>query len=260
MPTSLKLMLFFWQVGLVDTFSLIQFCINSATQYGAIVVASAAGTFSDIGPKVLFEPIIGLGTSYQFIRAAQTEAERRARIATLAAFLSTSGASTVALDPATNAAIGSAVASKIAYMRAILTRGGGSYSIAKSISSSSLKEFAIVVDSVKTPVLDIHPYQAEFTYNSKMIIDNMFQEHTARCYLQGSAQKIKTVVPAYLAPITSASTKVSTTAIVGWTCLGVGLISFTILGSLYLFQRAERKRWQNENDEVIIDVTVSLSE
>jgi len=48
---------FFWQVGLVDTFSLIQFCVNSGSQYGAIVVASAAGNFSDIGPKVLFEPI-----------------------------------------------------------------------------------------------------------------------------------------------------------------------------------------------------------
>lgn len=229
MPTSLKLMLFFWQVGLVDTFSLIQFCINTGLQYGAIIVASAAGNFSDIGPKVLFEPIIGLGTSYQFIRAAQTAAERRARIATLAAFLSTSGASAVTTDPATNAAVGSAVASKIAYMRAILTRGGGSYNITKSISSSSLKEFAIIVDSVKTPVLDIHPYRTEFTYNSKMIIDNMFQEHTARRYLQGSAQKIKTVAPTYLVPMASASTKVNTTALIGWTCLGVGLIEKSAL-------------------------------
>ena len=56
MATSFKLMLFFWQVGLVDTFSLIQFCVNSGSQYGAIVVACAAGNFSDIGPKVLFEP------------------------------------------------------------------------------------------------------------------------------------------------------------------------------------------------------------
>ena len=153
MSTSLKLMLFFWQVGLVDTFSLIQFCINTGSQY-----------------------------------------------------------------------------------------------------------VAIVVDSVKTPVLDIHPYRTEFTYNSKMIIDNMFQEHTARRYLKGSAQKIKTVVPIYLAPMTSASTKVNTTGLIGWTCLGVGLISFTILGSLYFFQRAERKRWQNQNDEVVIDVIAFLSE
>lgn len=58
----------------------------------------------------------------------------------------------------------------------------------------------------------------------------------------------------------SASTKVNTTALIGWTCLGFGLISFTILGSLYLFQRAERKRWQNQNDEVLIDVIASLSE
>ena len=239
---------------LFDTFSLIKFCINTGSQYGAIVVASAVGNFSDIGPKVLFEPIIGLGTSYQFIRAAQTAAERKVRIATLAAFLSTSGASAVALDPATNASVAGAVAAKIAYMRAILARGGGSHNIAKSISSSSLKEFAIVVDSVKTPVLDINPYRTEFTYNSKMIIDNMFQEHTACRYLKGSAQKIKTVAPTYLAPMVSASTKVNTTALIGWTCFSVGLISFTILGSLYLFQRAERKRWQNQNDEVLIDV------
>ena len=258
-------MLFFWQIGLVDTLSLIQFCINTGSQYGAIVVASAAGNFSDIGPKVLFEPIFGLGTSYKWIRAGKTVAEQRARAATLAAFLSTSAASAATTDPATNAAVGSAVASKIAYMRAILARGGGS---AKSISSSSLKEFAIVVDSVKS-VKTIHPYRIEFTYNSKMIIDNMFQEHTARRYLQGSAQKIKTVAPTYLVPMASASTKVSITALIGWTCLGVGLISFTTVGFLYLFQcaerkrwqnSAERKRWQNKNDEILIDVIASFSE
>ena len=131
-------------------------------------------------------------------------------------------------------------------MRAILARGGGgSYNIAKSISSSSLKEFVIVVDSVKTQVLEIHPYRTEFTYNSKIIIDNMFQEHIARRYLQ-----IKTVAPTYLAPIASVLTKVNTTAIIG----------FTVLGSLYLFQRAERNRWHNQNDEVLIDGIVSLNE
>ena len=120
-------------------------------------------------------------------------------------------------------------------MKAILTRDGGSYNIVKSISSSSLKEFAIFVDSVKTPVLNIYPYRTEFTYNSKMIIDNMFQEHTARRYLQGFVQKTKTIIPIYLAPMASASTKVNTTALIGWRCLGFGLISFTILDVLYLF-------------------------
>jgi len=68
--SSLRLMLFFWQAGLVDTFSLLQFFINTGSQYGTIVLASAGGNFSDIGPKVLFEPILGLGTSYQYIKAA----------------------------------------------------------------------------------------------------------------------------------------------------------------------------------------------
>ena len=140
-------------------------------------------------------------------------------------------------------------------MRAVLTRGGENCSVAKSISSSSLKEFTIVVDSIKTSVLDIYPYQAESIYNDKMIIDNIFQEHTARRFLQVSAQKIKTVAPTYLALMISASTIINNTALIHWTCLSVGLISFTILSSLYLFQRAERKRWQNQNDEVIIDAS-----
>lgn len=132
------------------------------------------------------EPVFGIGTRIQYVAAAGTFVEKRQRIATLAAFITTSTAA-VTTDPATNAAEGSAVVAKIAYMRAIFTRGG-SYHITKSISSSSLKEFAIVVDSVQTPVLDIHPYRTEFTYNSKRIIDNMFQELTARRSLQGANQ------------------------------------------------------------------------
>jgi len=248
-------MIIFWQAGLVDTFSLIQFCINSGSQYGAIVVASAAGNFSEISPKVLFEPIFGLGISYKFVLAAKTAAERRARIATLAAFLSTSVTSAATLDPATNAGLGGAVASKISHMREILIRGG---SLTKSISSSSLKDFVIIVDSVKTPALEMDPYRTQFTYNSKLIIDNMFQEHATHRYIQGSAQKLKTIAPAYLAPIVS--TQINTTAVIGWTCFGVGIISFTIVGSLYLFQRAERKRWQNQNDEVLINATTSFND
>jgi hypothetical protein len=57
-------MLLFCQLGLVDTLTLVQFFTNIGSQYGAIVVATAAGNFSGIGPKVLLEPIIGLETSY----------------------------------------------------------------------------------------------------------------------------------------------------------------------------------------------------
>ena len=38
-----------------------------------------------------------------------------------------------------------------------------------------------------------------------------------------------------------ASTKVSTIELIGSIYIGVGLISFTILSSLYLFERAEHK-------------------
>lgn len=251
-----QILMLFWNIGLVDTFSVLKLCVNCGSQYIGVVLSSAAGNFSDIGPKVLFEPVLGLGTSYQFVKAAATVAERRQRIATLASFLAASGGA-LSTDPTTNGAMGAAVASKIGYMRAILARGG-SLQINQYVLTPSLKEFTIIADSIKTPVLEVHPYRLQFTANSKIIINNMFQEHTARRYLQGSAQKIKTVAPTYLAPI--ASTQINTTALIGWTCFGVGLIGFTTLGALYLFQRAERKRWQNQNHEVLIDVTASLSD
>jgi hypothetical protein len=216
MPNYLKTMLLFWQLGLVDTFTMIQFFIKTGSQYGAIVVAAAAGNFSDIGPKVLLEPVFGLGTSYQFIKAAQTAAERKARIATLAAFLATSAGSAITTNPATNAAVGGAIASKIAYMRAILVRGG-SDQLSEYFLIPSLKDFAIMANPIKTTVVPplLSPAQMEFQDNCKLINQNLFREHTARRYVQGSAQKFKMIEfsTTYMAPI--ASTQLNTTALIG---------------------------------------------
>jgi hypothetical protein len=99
----------------------------------------------------------------------------------------------------------------------ILARGGGS----QHILNPSLKDFTIVVDSIKTPM--VHPYRAQLTDNYKITINNMFQEHTARRYLQGSTQKLKNIGPTYLAPI--ASTQIKNMALIGWTCFGVGLLA-----------------------------------
>jgi hypothetical protein len=242
--TSLKIIIFMWQFGLVDTFTAVNFIYNAGAQYGAVVIGAMADGNITKFPGMLFEPIAGFEVSYQFVKAAQTAAERRARVATLAALLLASTATAVGSTPAANAGLGGAVAARIGHMRDVLQIRGS------SILGSEVKDLKIVLNSVKIPISEIHPYRGQFTENSKMIISNMFQEHTARRYLQGSAQKIKTVAPAYLAPMASASTKLNTTALIGWTCLSVGLISFTMLGSLYLLQRAKRKRWQNQNDEV----------
>jgi hypothetical protein len=241
-----QLLMIFWQLGLVDTFSVLKLCVNCGSQYVGIVLSSAAGNYSDLGITSLVEPILGLGTSYKFVKSAATTAERHQRIATLASFLAASGGA-LTTDPTTNAAIGAAVASNIGYMKAILARGGSSQ-IQQYILTPSLKDFAIVADSIKTPVLESHAYRRQFTSNCKISIDTMLQEHTARPYCQGSAQKIKMIAPTYLAPIVS--TQVSTTAFIGFTTLGV----------LYLFQRAERKRWQNQNEAAVIDVPIFKSQ
>jgi len=75
--TQFQILMLFWNMGLVDTFSVIKLCINCGSQYVGVVLSSAAGNFSDIGPKVLFEPVLGLGTGYQFVKAASSAARTK---------------------------------------------------------------------------------------------------------------------------------------------------------------------------------------
>ena len=75
------LLMIFWQIGLVHKFNVVKLCVNCGSQYLGIVLSSAAGNFSDIGPKILLEPIFGLKIGYQFVKAASNAAERRQQIA-----------------------------------------------------------------------------------------------------------------------------------------------------------------------------------
>ena len=104
----------------------------------------------------------------------------------------------------------------------------------------------------------VSPARIEFQENCKQITGNMFGEHTYRRYLQGSTQKLEPIKIAPTSMVPIASTQLNTTALIGWTCLGVGLISFTVLGALSLFHLAERKRYQN--GAILIGVTDCLSD
>ena len=117
-PISLQLMIFLWKCGIVDSLSMLQFCINCGTQYGTIVAGAAAGNFSEIGPSVLLAPFAGLGTSYKYIRTASGLAERRMRIAMVASLLSTS-ATALTTDPQSNTAVGATISALVSYMRSI---------------------------------------------------------------------------------------------------------------------------------------------
>ena len=75
--TSLKIIIFMWQCGLVDTFTVVNFLYNAGAQYSSIVIAAMADGNVTKLPGMLFEPIAGFGVSYQFVKAAQTAAERR---------------------------------------------------------------------------------------------------------------------------------------------------------------------------------------
>jgi len=156
--TSVKIMIFMWQFGLVDTFTAIQFIYNVGAQYSSIVVAALAEGNMTTFPTMLFEPIAGLGVSYQFVKASQTAAERRARAATIAALLSASAATAANSTPGVNAGVGGAIAAHISHMRDALDIRGG-----HSVLSSVVKSSKIVLDPVKLTVREIRPFRAEFT-------------------------------------------------------------------------------------------------
>ena len=65
---SLRLMYFLWQIGIVDSLTLIQFTINSFVQYGEFVVGHTVG--QNLEPSALISPITQLGTAYQYVRGA----------------------------------------------------------------------------------------------------------------------------------------------------------------------------------------------
>ena len=259
MPLHFKFMFFLWQFGLVDTLGMVNYFVNIGMQYGTIVIASAGVKhLSELSPKILLEPILGLGVSCRYIKAAETLAERRARAATVASFLSLSTTLASTSTPSANGALGGTVAVQIESMRvALAARGGGFWNNSLPfVSQTSLEDYKMVYVSLKTSLTKLYPYREKFAFKSKITIDNIFQSHTAHRYIQQSTQKFNIVVaPAYIAPV--AATQINTTAFLSRTLFGVGLIGFTTLtlGALYLFQRAERKRYQNKNYKVVIDGT-----
>ena len=123
--TAMKIMILLWQLGIVDSLTFLQFCINCGAQYTGLTLAEAAGCMNDIGPSVLLAPLQGLGTSYQYVRAAQVGMERRARIATLASFMAMSGRATLT-DPATNAAAGGTISTFIGHMKSVIEKSNNS--------------------------------------------------------------------------------------------------------------------------------------
>jgi hypothetical protein len=186
--------------------------------------------------------------------SCENAAEMRARLCTMTAFISVSIAAATGSDPATNGAVGGAIASNTAYMRAILARGGsnGLNELYEYSLMPALRDFGIMSYPIETPVVPQLLRQIEFQQNCKLIIENLFKDHANRRYMQASAHKFKTIKisPRYVAPI--ASTQLI--KFIGWNCFGAIVISLTFFGALYLFQLAESKRY-HQNDEILIDVT-----
>jgi hypothetical protein len=105
-------MIFLLQIAVVDSLTLMQFCIKYASQSTGLRLAEVINYMGDLRPNVLLVSVHGLDTSYQYVQAAQGAIERKARVTILASFLMILGRATLT-DPATNAAAGGTIASFI---------------------------------------------------------------------------------------------------------------------------------------------------
>ena len=119
---SVKMIIFLWKIGVVDSFTVVQFLINGAVQYGGFVVGSAVG--QNLDPSILVAPIAQLGTAYQFVRGAQGAAEAHKRAATLALLLGTSTA-VLDADLAVNGAMAALNVAFNDYMNSVLEASNG---------------------------------------------------------------------------------------------------------------------------------------
>ena len=108
--------------------------------------AQAVGNSSYVSPTVVFEPLIGLATSFHYIRLGKSW-ELRERVATVAAYLFVSLQTALHGTPTSNGAIAGAAVCELERMRAVIktTRGGGAQFVDYFLIPG-LKKFAFISD------------------------------------------------------------------------------------------------------------------
>lgn len=240
---SLKIMILLWKMNQVDTLTLVNFFYNVGAQYVGIV-GTAIGTSNNSSsfPKVLLEPVLGLGVGCKYIRYAKDAAEMKSRAATLLALFFASARVVQTTNPAVNAAFGASAGTEIARMREVIqmtndiTRGGG--------SSVLLEPVITGFDFGQPTQLGIHFYRKQFTENSKIIIDNIFHESTLRRFCYASR---------YVIPVSRnlISGKIDSIIFLGSASVCVSVVAITVYGALCLFQNVERKRFYAMKDALV---------
>ena len=141
----------FWNLGLVDTFSVLKLCVNCGSQYMGVVLSSAAGNSSNLGVRSLLEPILGLGTSYQFVQGWETPTNSHFSFL-LSSFRRSSSNWSY-----------NQCSSKIGYTKAILLFTN---------RAPSLKDFAIIADSIVSSTIYCQQSTTSFRSIQLVVIFN----------------------------------------------------------------------------------------
>ena len=107
---------------------------------------------------------------------------------------------------------------------------------------------SLIKPSIVKSIIDYK--RLEFYRKSKIIIENLMEDHTNRRYTQACACTKKIAHP--IIPNLISATTLNSSTIFGWTIFGLTLTGFSVFGALDLFHRSEKKRYQNNG--TIIDV------
>ena len=117
------ILLFMFQMGLIDSYTFSNCARNLAVQYGAVVLGSVG---SNVTSNCFLTPVFGLGLAAEYIKVGGTLVEKRARFLTVSSLMSASLTSSVCADTATNGAIGASVMAFIGHMKSVVEKANGS--------------------------------------------------------------------------------------------------------------------------------------
>ena len=262
--TSLRMVLLMWQMGQLDALTVISFVNNVAAHYVSMVWGQALMDKS-FKPSYLLVPFDGLRIGMLWVTSADSIAERRTRIGTLAIMLGSSGVSILNSNMEASAASAGVALNHINFMKEQLKNippGGWQSSKVTYILVDGPHQIGINIGHLFTrnsnKTLELYRHRA---FECQQIYENMIHNHALNRLGSGTVGQNSTSLAYRLgAPSLLINTvAVNQTTVILWVGFGFGLVTISIIGLLALFQWSERKRILKgkttiQNDNIIIDV------
>lgn len=183
--------------------------------------------------------------------AAKSTPEFKLGAAKITALVGISAVEAVTGNPEANAAVGLLIAKNVQEWKKILqipSGGGLAGHILPSKGSALIQNFTNQINLINFKKIEFQTTRIlKYQDNCQIIQSNILTEHSSKRFLYGQPKSkqlkiVKDIGSIAIIPLT------------GRTFLATGIVTFTVFGSLYLFNRAEKDRFKRQ--AAVIDVVI----